>query len=130
MNYCAVRYQAIYANAADAFGRNASLTGKAGIDSVANGLNRSEGRQVSELSSEPVSALLAKWQAGDEEAFRALVLVVYNELRRLAHRYLRNERPNHTLQSTALCTKFICVWPNRSRLVSRTALISWPFPRN
>jgi RNA polymerase sigma factor (TIGR02999 family) len=57
---------------------------------------------VSELSSTPVSELLAKWQAGDEEAFRALVPAVYNELRRLAHHYLRSERPDHTLQSTAL----------------------------
>src|SRR5260370_6310141 len=32
----------------------------------------------------------------------ALVPLVYNELRRLAHRYLRHERPDHTLQSTSL----------------------------
>jgi len=57
---------------------------------------------VSELSSEPVSALLAKWQAGDEEAFRALVPKVYRELRRLAHYHLQKERPDHTLESTAL----------------------------
>jgi RNA polymerase sigma factor (TIGR02999 family) len=55
-----------------------------------------------ESSSQPVSALLAQWQAGDEEALRALVPVVYKELRRLAHRYLQKERPGHTLQSTAL----------------------------
>ena len=64
--------------------------------------NRSEGRPVSELSSQPVSVLLAKWQAGDEEALRALVPLVYSELRRQAHHYLQNERPGHTLQSTAL----------------------------
>jgi RNA polymerase sigma factor (TIGR02999 family) len=57
---------------------------------------------VAELSSEPVSELLAKWQAGDEQAFSALVPLVYNELRRLAHHYLKAERPDHTLQSTAL----------------------------
>jgi len=55
-----------------------------------------------ESSSKPVSALLAKWQAGDEEALRCLLPIVYNELRRLAHRYLQKERPGHTLQSTAL----------------------------
>ena len=55
-----------------------------------------------ESSSQPVSALLAKWQAGDEEALRCLLPIVYNELRRLAHRYLQKERPGHTLQSTAL----------------------------
>ena len=52
--------------------------------------------------SQPVSVLLARWQAGDEESLRHLMPLVYNELRRLAHRDLRNERPNHTLQSTAL----------------------------
>jgi len=57
---------------------------------------------VSEVSSQPVSKLLAKWQAGDQEAFHTLVPLVYNELRRLAHWHLRNERPDHTLQSTAL----------------------------
>jgi len=51
---------------------------------------------VSELSSEPITELLAKWQAGDEEAFRALVPRVYKELRRLAHPYLQKERPGCT----------------------------------
>jgi RNA polymerase sigma factor (TIGR02999 family) len=49
-----------------------------------------------------VSALLANWQAGDDEALRAVVPLVYSDLRRIAHRYLQKERPGHTLQSTAL----------------------------
>jgi RNA polymerase sigma factor (TIGR02999 family) len=49
-----------------------------------------------------VTELLAKWRAGDQEVLDALVPLVYNELRKAAHRYLRNERPAHTLQSTAL----------------------------
>jgi RNA polymerase sigma factor (TIGR02999 family) len=49
-----------------------------------------------------VDALLATWQAGDEEGLRRLVPLVYNELRRLARYNLRNERPDHTLQSAAL----------------------------
>ena len=53
-------------------------------------------------SSPAVSALLAQWQAGDEDALRALLPIVYDELRRVAHRYLQKERPGHTLQSTAL----------------------------
>jgi len=57
---------------------------------------------VSQSSPKFVTALLAKWRAGDEQALEALVPLVYNELRRLAHRYLRHERPDHTLQSTAL----------------------------
>ena len=52
--------------------------------------------------SQLVSALLAKWRAGDEEALRSLLPIVYNKVRRLAHRYLQKERPGHTLQSTAL----------------------------
>jgi RNA polymerase sigma factor (TIGR02999 family) len=57
---------------------------------------------VSRRSSAPVSELLAKWRAGDEEALRDLVPLIYQELHRLAHRYLQRERPDHTLQSTAL----------------------------
>ena len=49
-----------------------------------------------------VGDLLAKWRGGDQEALQALIPLVYQELRRLAHHYLRAERPGHTLQSTAL----------------------------
>lgn len=49
-----------------------------------------------------VSELLANWHGGDDEALRAAVPLVYDELRRVAHRYLLKERHNHTLQSTAL----------------------------
>ena len=57
---------------------------------------------MSRLPPKTVSELLAKWQAGDDEALRAVVPLVYDELRRLAHHYLRKERPDHTLQSAAL----------------------------
>lgn len=53
-------------------------------------------------SAESVTVLLAKWRGGDQEALQALIPLVYQELRRLAHHYLRAERPGHTLQSTAL----------------------------
>ena len=43
-----------------------------------------------------------KWRAGDEDALQSLIPLVYKELRVLAHNYLRNERPEHTLQTTAL----------------------------
>jgi RNA polymerase sigma factor (TIGR02999 family) len=49
-----------------------------------------------------VTELLQGWRAGDREALDALLPLVYAELRRLAHHHLRNERPDHTLQSTAL----------------------------
>ncbi|MGB0012283.1 MAG: sigma-70 family RNA polymerase sigma factor [Candidatus Sulfotelmatobacter sp.] len=49
-----------------------------------------------------VTKLLQRWRDGNREALDALVPLVYEELRRLAHRHLRNERQDHTLQSTAL----------------------------
>ncbi len=49
-----------------------------------------------------VTNLLLKWGEGDREALDALAPLVYDELRRLAGRYLRRERLDHTLQSTAL----------------------------
>jgi RNA polymerase sigma factor (TIGR02999 family) len=53
-------------------------------------------------SSEPISELLVKWRAGDQEALKTLVPLIYRELHGLAHYYLRGERPGHTLQTTAL----------------------------
>ncbi|MCA1816766.1 MAG: sigma-70 family RNA polymerase sigma factor [Acidobacteria bacterium] len=49
-----------------------------------------------------VTALLAAWSDGDESAYDRLVPLVYEELHRLAHRYMRRERDDHTLQTTAL----------------------------
>jgi len=57
------------------------------------------------MSSTPpnnVTQLLLDWRRGDAEALDHLMPLVYNELRRLAGRYLRSERPEHTLQATAL----------------------------
>jgi RNA polymerase sigma factor (TIGR02999 family) len=55
-----------------------------------------------QLPSNTFNELLSTWQAGDNEALRAVFPRVYNELRRVAHHYLRRERPGHTLQSAAL----------------------------
>lgn len=57
---------------------------------------------MSQVPSKIVSQLLEDWYSGDDEALRAVLPLVYEELRRVAHGYLRKERPNHTLQSTAL----------------------------
>ena len=43
-----------------------------------------------------------KWTGGDAAALEALIPLLYNELHRLAHSYLRGEKQGHTLQSTAL----------------------------
>jgi RNA polymerase sigma factor (TIGR02999 family) len=58
--------------------------------------------EVNSASSARVSKLLRDWGQGDENAREALIPLVYNELRRLARRHLRGERPDHTLQSAAL----------------------------
>ena len=49
-----------------------------------------------------VTGLLLAWSQGDENALQKLIPVVYEELRRLAHRQMGRERDNHTLQTTAL----------------------------
>ena len=49
-----------------------------------------------------VTELLARWQAGDRLALEELLPLVYTELRHVARRQLRRERPGHTLQSAAL----------------------------
>lgn len=46
--------------------------------------------------------LLEQWAQGDESVLSQLIPLVYKELRRLAHYHLQSERPNHSLQSTAL----------------------------
>ena len=57
---------------------------------------------MSRVPSQQVSALLAQWNAGDQEALRVLVPLVYKDLRAAAHAYLKRERPGHTLQTTEL----------------------------
>ena len=53
-------------------------------------------------SQQGVTELLVSWSNGDQQALDRLTPLVYGELRRLAARYLRRERSDHTLQSTAL----------------------------
>jgi RNA polymerase sigma factor (TIGR02999 family) len=65
-------------------------------------LGPTNGVSVAESPSQSVSALLSKWRAGNDEALPALIPVVYEELCRIAQHHLRQERPDHTLQSTAL----------------------------
>jgi len=49
-----------------------------------------------------ISTLLRAWSDGDQSALNKLTPIVYDELRRLARRYMRRERPGHSLQTTAL----------------------------
>ena len=58
-----------------------------------------------EVNAQPcgeVSGLLRAWTGGDQEALNRLTPIVYDELHRLARRYMRRERPGHSLQTSAL----------------------------
>lgn len=57
---------------------------------------------MSTSPSQRVTELLINWGQGDQKALEELVPLVYGELRRLAHHYIRNESNERTLQSTAL----------------------------
>jgi len=57
---------------------------------------------VGQGADRPVTQLLAKWRGGNEAALGELTALIYQELRALAQRHLRRERPNHTIQRTAL----------------------------
>jgi RNA polymerase sigma-70 factor (ECF subfamily) len=54
------------------------------------------------VSQQRVTELLMQWSKGDDAALAELTPLVYEELRRLAHRQMGAERPDHTLQTTAL----------------------------
>lgn len=54
------------------------------------------------VSSADVTQMLRDWRKGDRAALDRLMPVVYDELRQIAARFLRNRRPGHTLQTTAL----------------------------
>ena len=57
---------------------------------------------TSETAPDDVSALLRAWTEGDQHALARLTPIVYDELHRLAHYYLKRERAGHSLQTTAL----------------------------
>jgi RNA polymerase sigma-70 factor, ECF subfamily len=54
------------------------------------------------VTRDEISQLLKAWGGGDAEAAEQFMPLIYDELRRQAHRYLNRERANHTLQTTAL----------------------------
>lgn len=79
-----------------------------------------------------ITQLLKEWGEGDPRALDELMPLVYDELRRQASRYLKKERPGHTLQTTALIheayIKMLGVnaieWQNRSHFfaIASTAM--------
>lgn len=73
---------------------------------------------MNNLPPHDVTAILLSWSDGDREAPARLMPLVYTELRRLARDYLRHERPDHTLQPTALVNEAYL------RIVDQTR-VSW-----
>ena len=76
-----------------------------------------------------ITLLLKEWSDGRREALDALMPLIYEELRRQAGRYLRKERGNHTLQTTALINEAYLklidqrevVWQNRAHFFAIAA---------
>jgi len=76
-----------------------------------------------------ITKLLEDWNRGDASALEELTPFVYDELRRLAAHYLRNEREDHTLQATALVHEAYLrlvelreiSWQNRAHFIGVTA---------
>lgn len=63
-----------------------------------------------------VTGLLLAWGRGEPKALEELIPLVYDELRRLAGRYLRRERTGHTLQPTALVNEAYLKLVNQQRV--------------
>lgn len=80
-------------------------------------------------ASDEVTRLLLAWRQGDAQALEQLTPLVYDELRRLAARYLRRERTDHTLQATALVNEAYLqllgqqqvAWQNRAHFIGVAA---------
>jgi RNA polymerase sigma factor (TIGR02999 family) len=91
-----------------------------------------------------ITQLLQSWSHGDEAAIDKLMPLVYDELHRMARRYMSNEKPDHTLQTTALVNEAYlrlvdasgANWQNRSHFfavsaqVMRRILVDWARSRH
>ena len=81
--------------------------------------------------SSPVTGLLLRWGAGDEDCLNQLLPLVEDELRRIAHFLMRKERQGHTLQTTALVNEAYMKlvdqshanWKNRAHFVGVAATL-------
>ena len=83
------------------------------------------------LDTPDLTELLSDWQQGDQQALAKLTPLVYDELRRIAHRYVQRERNGHTLETTALVNEAYLRlagqknigWQNRSHFFAFTAQV-------
>lgn len=80
-------------------------------------------------SAKSITQLLIEWREGNQTALDELMPLVYEELRRMAHRYMRGERPGHTLQTVDLVNEVYLRlvdhkgmrWQNRSHFYAVAA---------
>jgi RNA polymerase sigma factor (TIGR02999 family) len=88
-------------------------------------------KTIMTLSTPGLTELLLNWRQGDETALKRLTPLVYDELRRIAHRYVQRERNGHTLGTTALVNEAYLRlagqkkidWQNRSHFFAVTAQV-------
>ena len=88
-----------------------------------------EGLSTGEPLPDDVSALLRAWTDGDQRALARLTPIVYDELHRLAHYYLKREQAGHSLQTTALVNEAYMrlvdykrmQWQNRAHFMAAAA---------
>ena len=87
--------------------------------------------RVDEQGQGDLTGLLLEWAEGDKAALDRLTPLVYDEIRRIAHRYIQREREGHTLQTTALVHEAYVrlagsqnvAWKNRSHFFAVTAQV-------
>lgn len=83
------------------------------------------------LAPDNLTGLLVEWREGDKEALDRLIPLVYDQLRRIAHRYVQHERDGHTLQTSALVNEAYLrfagqrqvSWQNRAHFFAATAQV-------
>jgi len=87
--------------------------------------------RVDEQANGDLTGLLLEWAEGDKAALDRLTPLVYDEIRRIAHRYIQREREGHTLQTTALVHEAYVrlagsqnvAWQNRNHFFAVTAQV-------
>ncbi len=83
------------------------------------------------LAPDNLTGLLVEWREGDKAALDRLIPLVYDHLRRIAHRYVQHERAGHTLQTSALVNEAYLRfadqrevnWQNRAHFFAATAQV-------
>ena len=90
-----------------------------------------ESRPMMTVNADDVTGLLIEWGQGDKAALDRLTPLVYDEIRRIAHRYVQREREGQTLQTTALVNEAYLrlagsanvSWQNRAHFFAVTAQV-------